>query len=207
MGGEADADAHVGEGVFEDEVPADDPGDEFAEGGVGVGVGRSGDGNHGREFGVAEAGEDADDGDEDQREGEGGSGAGAAGHGGVGDEVVDQGGVADFGSVKLLSGHGGADDGEDAGADDGTDAERGERPGTERLFERVLGLFRSRISLSMDLRASSWLGRAVSPRSFGRRAGLGGHAGCGPRKPEAEVYMIRGLDERSWRELRQECQE
>ena len=27
VGGESDRDAHVGEGVFEDEVPADDPGE------------------------------------------------------------------------------------------------------------------------------------------------------------------------------------
>ena len=67
VGGEADADAHVGEGVLEDQVPADDPGDEFAEGGVGVGVGRAGNRNHRREFGVAEAGKDADDGDEHER--------------------------------------------------------------------------------------------------------------------------------------------
>ncbi len=39
VSGEADGDAHVGEGVLEDEVPADDPRDELAEGGVGVGVG------------------------------------------------------------------------------------------------------------------------------------------------------------------------
>ena len=71
VGGEADADAHVGEGVFEDQVPADDPGDQFAEGGVGVGVGRAGDGDHGGDFGVAEAGEGADDGDQHQRKRQG----------------------------------------------------------------------------------------------------------------------------------------
>ena len=59
---EADADAHVGEGVFEDEVPADDPGDELAEGGVGVCVGRASDGDHRSQFRVAQTGEDADDG-------------------------------------------------------------------------------------------------------------------------------------------------
>ncbi len=79
--GEADGDAHVGEGVLEDEVPADDPGDEFAEGGVGVGVGGAGDGDHAGEFGITEAGEAADDGDEDERESEGGACAGAAGDG------------------------------------------------------------------------------------------------------------------------------
>ncbi len=67
MRGKANADAHVGEGVFEDQIPADDPGDEFAEGGVGVGVGGTGDGDHRSQFGVAEAGEHADDGDEDER--------------------------------------------------------------------------------------------------------------------------------------------
>ena len=68
MGSEAHADAHVAEGVFEDQIPADDPCDELAEGGVGIGVGRAGDGNHGGQFGVAEAGEDADDGHENERE-------------------------------------------------------------------------------------------------------------------------------------------
>jgi len=61
MGGEADAHGHVGAGVFEDEVPADDPGYELAECGVRVGVGRSGDGDHGGQLGVAEPGEAADE--------------------------------------------------------------------------------------------------------------------------------------------------
>jgi len=42
----------------------------------------------------------------------------------------------------MLAGHGGADDREDAGADDGADAQRSERPGPERLFETLAGLFR-----------------------------------------------------------------
>ena len=63
--------AHIADGVLEDQVPADDPGDEFAHGGVGVGVGAAGDGDHGGEFGVAEAGEAADDGDEDEARGRG----------------------------------------------------------------------------------------------------------------------------------------
>ena len=63
---EADGDAHVGEGVFEDEVPADDPGDELAHDGVGVGVGGAGDGDHAGELGVTEAGEATDDGDENE---------------------------------------------------------------------------------------------------------------------------------------------
>src|SRR5206468_32160 len=48
----ADADGHVADGVLENEIPADDPGDEFAHGGVGVRVGAARDGNHGGKFGV-----------------------------------------------------------------------------------------------------------------------------------------------------------
>ena len=149
--GEADADGHVGEGVFEDQVPADDPGDQLAERGVGVGVGRAGDGDHRRQFGVAEAGEAADDGDENQRERERRSGAGPPGERGVVHEVVEQRGVEDGGGVELLAGDGGADDGEDARADDGADAERGKRHGPERLLQACLGILRLAISLSMDL--------------------------------------------------------
>ena len=132
--GEADADAHVGEGVFEDEVPADDPRSKLAECGVGVGIGRAGDGNHGREFGVAEAGEGADNGDERKRERECRSSSGTAGHGGVSDEPVNKRRIADGGLIEVLPGHGGANDRKDAGADDGADAERGERPRTKAFL-------------------------------------------------------------------------
>ena len=65
--GKAHADRHVGEGVLEDEVPADDPGHQFAQGGVGVGVSGARDGNHRGELGIAEPGEGADDGDQHER--------------------------------------------------------------------------------------------------------------------------------------------
>jgi len=126
VSGKADTDTHVAEGVFENQIPADDPGDEFAERGVGVGVGRAGNGNHGGQFGVTKAGEDADDGYENEREREGRTGAGAAGERGVEEEVVEERRIADGRRVEFLSGHGGADDREDARADDGADAERGE---------------------------------------------------------------------------------
>ena len=48
-----------GEEVFQDKVPADDPGEQFAEASIGVGVGAAGGGNHGGVFGVAEAGKEA----------------------------------------------------------------------------------------------------------------------------------------------------
>jgi len=141
--GKADGYGHVREGVFEDEAPSVDPGDELAERGVGVGIGGAGDGDHGGQLGVAEASAGADDGDEDERESERGPGAGAAGHGVVADEEVEQGGVEDRGGGEVLSADGGSDDGEDAGADDGANAEGDERDGAEGLAEpalRLLGL-------------------------------------------------------------------
>ena len=90
VGGKADAHSHVGAGILKDQIPADDPGDEFAHGGVGVGVGRAGDGNHGSEFGITEAGERTDKRDQDEGNRDGGTGAGAAVKGGVGNDVVRQ---------------------------------------------------------------------------------------------------------------------
>src|SRR5262252_4274893 len=52
--GKADADGHIADGVLEDEIPADNPGDEFAHGGIGVSVSAAGDGNHGGELGVTD---------------------------------------------------------------------------------------------------------------------------------------------------------
>ena len=158
VGGEADADAHVGAGVFEDQVPADDPCDELAEGGVGVGVSRAGDGNHGGQLGIAKAGERANEGHQNHGKRNGRTRAGTAGKRGVGDDVVDEGRIGDSGGVELLAGDGGADDREDARADDGADAERCERPRARVFFSACAGSAESLMSLSMDLRAKNWLG-------------------------------------------------
>ncbi len=139
--GEADADGHVTDGVFENEVPADNPGDEFAHGGVGVGVGAAGDGDHRGEFGVADGSEAADDRDEDERDGDSGSGAGTAEAGRMVNQVFEERRVEDRGGFELLAGDRGADDSEDAGADDGADAERGKAEPAERLLELHFGVF------------------------------------------------------------------
>ncbi len=142
MGGEADADRHVADGVFQDEVPTDDPGDQFTHGGVSVGVGAASDGDHRGQFGIAEAGEGADNGYQHDRKCEGWSGSGAAGEGVVVHQVVQQRGIEDGAGVEFFASDGGADDGEDAGADDRADAERSQRPGPKRLLQTVLGEFR-----------------------------------------------------------------
>src|SRR6185437_15468930 len=55
------------EQILQDQVPPDDPGDELAERCVTVGVGASGDRNHRRKFGVAEAGEETAYSGQDER--------------------------------------------------------------------------------------------------------------------------------------------
>ena len=139
---EADAHRHVADRVFQNEVPADDPGDQFAHGRVGVGVGAAGDGNHRRQLGVAQRGESADDGDQDQRKRQRRACARTAQRGRVMHDVVGERRVEDGRGVELLPGDGGADDGEDAGADDRADAQRGQRPRTERLLQPMFRLLR-----------------------------------------------------------------
>ena len=59
IGGESHRDRHVRDGVFEDQIPADDPREDLAQGRVGVGVRAAGDGNHRRQFRVAQRRETA----------------------------------------------------------------------------------------------------------------------------------------------------
>ena len=58
------------------------------------------------------------------------------------DEEVSERRVDEAGGIELLAGDGCTDDGEDSRADDCADAQRCERPGTKRLFEPVLRVFR-----------------------------------------------------------------
>ena len=54
------------EGVFEYQVPADDPGDQLAEGGIAIGVSGPGDGNNGGELRIAKPGKGAGDAGKDK---------------------------------------------------------------------------------------------------------------------------------------------
>ena len=96
----------VADRVLDDEIPADDPGDELAERGVGIGVGRAGHRHHRRELGVAQRGEPTGDRGEHERDHDRGPGA----------EVVRA-------ARDRRAGRG-----EDARADDRADAERGQVP-------------------------------------------------------------------------------
>src|SRR5262245_50296589 len=126
VGGEANADGHVADGVFENEVPTDDPGDDFAHGRVGVSVGAARDGNHGSEFGIADRGETASNRDEDEGDGDGGASSRAAERFRMADEVLKKRDVQNGGGLEFLAGDGGANNGRDAGADDRANAEGGQ---------------------------------------------------------------------------------
>ena len=108
VAGPADGDGGDDERVFEDQAPADDPGEAFAEGGVAVGVGAAGGGDHRREFGIGERREDADA----ARDQEGQHHRRAGLRGAHADQRVDA----------------GADNGADAEGDEVRPAERGSQP-------------------------------------------------------------------------------
>ena len=109
VAGPADRDGHGADAVLEDEIPADDPGHQFAERGVGVGVGAAGDGHRGGHLGVAEAGE------------------------GAGDRADDEGKDDRRAGVR---GGGVAGEDEDAGSDDAADADHHEVRGGEGALQR-----------------------------------------------------------------------
>ncbi len=99
------------EGILEDQVPADDPGEDFAQGCVSVGVGRAGDGNQRSEFGITQAGK---------------------GTGDAGKNVGDDDGRS---GVTRRSRTG---EDEDSGANDGTHAQHDEVDGAKDTLEAVL---------------------------------------------------------------------
>ena len=126
-------------GVLEHQVPADDPGEQLAQRGVGVGVGRAGHRDHRGELRVAQRGEDA--GDAGDHEGEDQRRAGL-----------------------VVRGHAGEH--EDAGADDRADAQAGELDRPEDAAQPVLALHlleqhgeRLRGEELLSHRLSSWSGR------------------------------------------------
>ena len=167
MRGETHAHGHVADGVFQDQVPADDPGDELAHRGIGVGVGAAGDRDHRRQLGIAQRGEAADNRDQHQRQRQRRARAGTAECRRVMDDVIRERAVQDGGCVEFLPGDRGADNGEDAGADDCADAESGERPRPERLLEPMFRLLRVGDQLVNGLARENLFRQGIAPGSGG----------------------------------------
>ena len=106
-------DGHRRHGILQDQVPPDDPGEQLAQRGVGICIGRARHGNHRREFRIAERREDAGDARRHKRHYQRGTGAVVGG----------------------LTG-----ENEDAGADHGAHPEGGELIGPQDAPQAVLAL-------------------------------------------------------------------
>ena len=150
--GEAHRDGDVADHVFENQVPADDPGKNFAERRVGVGVGAAGNRNHRGQFGVAQSGKTAGDGHQEKRNRNrrpGGRTAvhersgGAAGAQEIHDHV-ERLRMQEGRRLEIFSRRCRSRKHEDSRTDDGADAERGQRPRPQRFTEPVLRVLRLR---------------------------------------------------------------
>ena len=142
MRGKSNAHGHVTDGIFEYEVPTNDPGDEFAHGGVRVRVGAAGDRNHRGEFGVTQRGEPADNRHQHERYGNRGARARPSERRRPVNQIFKQGSVQDGRDLQLLSSDGGPDNGKNSGTDDGPNAEGGEAQPPERFFQSAFRLIR-----------------------------------------------------------------
>ena len=149
VGAEADRDDDIADGVFENQIPADDPGEDFAQRGVGIGIGAAGDGDHGGQLRVTKTGKTTGQRDEKKRNRDSGSSRGAPVHehgGGTAmaeiiDEQVEDLGVQDGGGLEIFSGGSGSGENKNSRADDSADTQCREGPGAEGLFQPVLRSF------------------------------------------------------------------
>ena len=119
-------DGDVSNGVFQDQIPTHHPGDQFAQGGVRVGVGAARLRNHGSQFCIAERRQTADHTQQHERENQCRPGRRAD------DRAVG----AHFAGCRS------ADRREDAGADDRADRQHDEIAGAENSAKRLRTLDR-----------------------------------------------------------------
>ncbi len=148
-------DSDVPHGVLEDQIPANDPGNQFAQGGVGIGVGAAGLRNHSGQFRVAEGSQPAHHSQQNEREDQCGPGRGAD------DRSVG----------PNLAGGSGTDRREDAGADDRTDRQHDEIAGAQDAPERMRALDRLKIGdrFSSEKTHAGWEFILSTPNSLGSR--------------------------------------
>ena len=161
---------HVADGVFQNQVPADDPRHQFAQRGVGVGVGAARLRDHGRQFGVAQPGQHA--GGAQQQEGK--------------DQRRTRARAHHFAVRSQLSGRGGPDGAENARSDHGADGQHDQVAGAQAALQtsRVFALRHQR----RDGFAAKQLGHLPNSN---RRAILIFTAET-PRRREAHGLACRG---------------
>ncbi len=144
---EADSDRHVADHIFQDQVPADDPGKNFAQRCIGIGVGAARDRNHRRQLGIAQAGKTAGHGHQQKRDCDRRTGWRTPVHqrsrrrtgAQEGADQVQNLRVQNGRRFEVLTRRSRAGKHEDPRADDGADAERSERPWPQCLFKTMSG--------------------------------------------------------------------
>ena len=109
----ADGHGGGGDGIFQDQVPADDPGDQFADARVGIAIRAAGAADGAGQLGVAQGGEGA---------------------GGTGENEGQHDGRAG------MLGRDHAGEHEDARADDAADAEHGQVESAKAAFQAGIGI-------------------------------------------------------------------
>src|SRR6266581_4616883 len=138
--GPAHRDGHVADGIFQNEVPTNNPRDNFAKCRVGIRVGRSGHRNHRRELGVTKRSERASDASYDERSRNGGTCTRASKH----DARAGQPRLNEIDDRRLesrrerLTRRCGSSQRKNSRADDGTDADGRQRDGSKRAFHLPL---------------------------------------------------------------------
>ena len=160
---ESHAHAHVAEGVFQDQVPADNPRRQLTHGRVGVGIRRAGDRNHRRNLGITQARKSAHHGNEHQRERQRRACARPPRQRRVQNQVVNQRGVCNRRSVEVLPRHGRADHRKNARADHRADAQSRKRPRPQALLQRMLRLLRIAKQLVNRFAGKQLAGQCGSP--------------------------------------------
>ena len=149
---EADSNRHVGDSVFEYQVPADDPGDNLAESRVRVSICAARDRNHRGKLSEAQAREAARDRDEYERKRDA-----PDPHPGVRQcdrmpevqQYIEHRRVEDSRNGQRFARCRRSGQNEDSGPDHSTDAEGGQTPRPQRFRETISGCSDSAISLSM----------------------------------------------------------
>ncbi len=135
---EPDAHRHVGERILKDQVPADDPRDQFAHRRVGVRVRRPRNRNHRRQLRVTEPRECAHNRHQQQRNASAGPAPGRPAMAVCREKIVELAEYFDRRRVELLPRHRGPDDGKDPRPDHRANAQRRQRNRPKRLLQAVI---------------------------------------------------------------------
>ena len=141
VGGKTNGHRHIGHRILQNQVPADDPGKDLAQGRISVGVGAARYWNHRSQLGVTERRETARNGHQDERERDAWPGAwppnGRDRVRAVQDQVKNR-GVHHRVVIVGLPGGGRSGERKDARTNDGPDSKRDQTSWTKRAFQLLV---------------------------------------------------------------------